>query len=187
MHLPTILLPVFLSLATAALNGHCVGAGNQGGVCVSTGNCERDGGKHIVGACPNDPDDIRCCTKPTCGTATQKGVCKWTSSCKSGETLTNFCPGPANYKCCLPDKPDKPEIPSNSTGPAGNSTAGAGGGGPAPPKKEEPKKEEPKKEEPKKEEPKKEEPDLGEKILAKAKEQEGTQCKLTPEFSTSRT
>lgn len=51
------------------------------------------------------------CTKTTCGDG---GNCRWTSQC-SGTTQSNLCPGPADFKCCLPGGsgtyPD-PKIPS---------------------------------------------------------------------------
>ncbi|KAL9053167.1 MAG: hypothetical protein Q9206_004038 [Seirophora lacunosa] len=45
------------------------------------------------------PDNIRCCTKASCGSG---GNCRFTSTCASGRTLTGLCPGPTDFKCCLP-------------------------------------------------------------------------------------
>ncbi|KAI4193247.1 MAG: hypothetical protein LQ348_002915 [Seirophora lacunosa] len=66
----------------ATTNGPCTGAGGHPGVCISTADCTADGGTHILNACPGLPDNIRCCTKAS--------------------TLTGLCPGPTDFKCCLP-------------------------------------------------------------------------------------
>lgn len=83
------------------LNGPCTGADDKPGVCISTSYCTKDGGSYISNACPGTPDKIKCCTKPKCGTD-NKGNCRFTSSCASGITETNKCPGPASFKCCMP-------------------------------------------------------------------------------------
>lgn len=44
------------------------------------------------------PADVKCCTKSSCGSS---GDCRWTSSC-SGTTQAGQCPGPTNFKCCIP-------------------------------------------------------------------------------------
>ncbi|KAL9026336.1 MAG: hypothetical protein Q9196_004986, partial [Gyalolechia fulgens] len=95
----------------AVLNGPCTGSGGAPGVCISTGDCTADGGTHILNACPGLPDDIRCCTKTSCGNG---GNCRFTSSC-SGSTLSGLCPGPADFKCCIPGTSGgfpPPRIPS---------------------------------------------------------------------------
>ncbi|KAH8647864.1 hypothetical protein BX600DRAFT_530854 [Xylariales sp. PMI_506] len=69
-------------------NGQCTGAGGAPA-----------GGSYISNACPGTPNDVKCCTKPTCGSG---GNCRWTSQCASGNTISNQCPGPSNFKCCLP-------------------------------------------------------------------------------------
>ncbi|KAI4089317.1 MAG: hypothetical protein LQ344_005449 [Seirophora lacunosa] len=83
----------------ATTNGPCTGAGGRPGVCISTADCTADGGTHILNACPGLPDNIRCCTKASCGSG---GNCRFTSTCASGRTLTGLCPGPTDFKCCLP-------------------------------------------------------------------------------------
>ncbi|KAK3367833.1 hypothetical protein B0H63DRAFT_535930 [Podospora didyma] len=83
----------------SVLNGGCTGAGGAPGVCIHTGSCTNSGGTFITGACPSTPDDVKCCTKPKCGTG---GNCRWTSQCGSGVTQAGLCPGPTNFKCCLP-------------------------------------------------------------------------------------
>lgn len=99
MHFPTILLPVFLTLTAAQVNSRCSGSGGATGVCISTSTCSSGGGVSISGACPGTPADVRCCTKSSCGSG---GSCQWTSSCASGNTLGGLCPGPSDFKCCLP-------------------------------------------------------------------------------------
>ncbi|KAL8880182.1 MAG: hypothetical protein Q9198_002356 [Flavoplaca austrocitrina] len=83
----------------ATLNGPCTGAGGAPGVCISTADCTSDGGTHIQNACSDLPADIRCCTKTSCGSG---GNCRFSNTCASGNTLTGLCPGPTEFKCCLP-------------------------------------------------------------------------------------
>ncbi|KAK5082996.1 hypothetical protein LTR05_006878 [Lithohypha guttulata] len=76
--------------------------------CV--GKDDGPGGTTITGACPKTPDNVKCCTKPSCGSAQQAledlsqdllvaGNCRWQSDCK-GTSLSGQCPGPASFKCC---------------------------------------------------------------------------------------
>ncbi|KAL8846553.1 MAG: hypothetical protein Q9221_008360 [Calogaya cf. arnoldii] len=81
------------------LNGPCTGAGGAPGVCIPRAQCTSGGGQHIQYACQGLPDDVRCCTKTSCGTG---GNCRFANTCASGNTITNQCPGPADFKCCLP-------------------------------------------------------------------------------------
>lgn len=81
----------------AAINGPC-SVGSTPGVCIATAQCSSASGTSSVGFCPNDPTDIKCCTKPSCGVG---GHCDWTAACK-GTTKTGLCPGPADFKCCFP-------------------------------------------------------------------------------------
>lgn len=82
----------------AILNGACTGADKAPGVCIPTSKCTSAGGNHITGACPNLLDDIKCCTKTSCGTG---GNCGFTNEC-TGNTLSGLCPGPADFQCCVP-------------------------------------------------------------------------------------
>lgn len=93
-------------------NGQCTGANNALGVCVSTSSCTEAGGSYISNACPDQPDNIKCCTKSSCGSG---GSCKWTSKCASGNTVGGLCPGPSDFKCCLPA--------SSSSGDGGSSSS----------------------------------------------------------------
>jgi lysozyme len=93
------LLYAVLALTTttfAAVNGRCSIDGISG-VCIPSAKCTESGGANRVGFCPNDPTDIRCCTKPSCADG---GNCQWTTEC-TGATKSGLCPGPANFKCCL--------------------------------------------------------------------------------------
>ena len=83
----------------ATVNGPCTGSGGTPGVCIATGKCRADGGTYISDACPGTGPDIKCCTKAHCGNG---GNCRFASSC-STTTLTGLCPGPANFKCCVPN------------------------------------------------------------------------------------
>ena len=85
------------ALSYATLNGPCSVNGVPG-VCLSTSSCKSGSGTSTTGFCPNDPSDVKCCTKPSCSSS---GSCEWASSC-SGTTLSGQCPGPADFKCCVP-------------------------------------------------------------------------------------
>jgi len=100
-----------VSARQTTVNGPCTGANGVTGVCVSTSSCTADGGSYISNACLGTPENIKCCTKPSCQRAAESGDCRWTEQC-SGTTLPGLCPGPAGYKCCI---------------------AGEGGGSPPPP------------------------------------------------------
>ncbi|KAF9463386.1 hypothetical protein BDZ94DRAFT_1361383 [Collybia nuda] len=95
-----VLFSVFLTtiVAHAALNEPCYGSGGAAGVCVTTTTCSASGGTTITGACPADPANVKCCTKPKCSTAAA-GNCRWSSDCASS-SVANQCPGPAGFKCC---------------------------------------------------------------------------------------
>lgn len=92
----SIILPL-LPLCLAAINGPCTINGTPG-VCVTTSNCAAADGSFRSGFCPNDPDNVRCCIKPECGSG---GNCRSTSSC-DGSPKAGLCPGPTNFQCCEP-------------------------------------------------------------------------------------
>ncbi|KAI9841233.1 MAG: hypothetical protein M1837_000898 [Sclerophora amabilis] len=101
------------STAYAAVNGGCSVSGTPG-TCISTANCASGGGKSTAGFCPNDPDNIRCCTKTSCGSG---GNCRFTSTC-NGKPRAGLCPGPASFQCCEPSGGGgggggSPTIPTN--------------------------------------------------------------------------
>ncbi|RYP02140.1 hypothetical protein DL764_005935 [Monosporascus ibericus] len=100
MQLQSIIVSVALVVGPtfAAVNEPCIGRNGAAGVCVSTSACSSAGGTSITGACPWDPVDIRCCTKPSCSNGSN-GNCRWTSDC-AGSTVVNQCPGPAAFRCC---------------------------------------------------------------------------------------
>ncbi|KAJ6464542.1 hypothetical protein C8R45DRAFT_877804 [Mycena sanguinolenta] len=100
------MLSVFVLFATvattlAALDGPCT---SGPGVCISTSSCSAGGGVSTSGLCPNDPNDIKCCTKTPCSPAAAlgSGQCQFTNTCTGNHyILTGLCPGPSNFKCCL--------------------------------------------------------------------------------------
>jgi len=94
----SLLLSVLLVavVARAAVNEPCVGSGGAPGVCLTSSSCSSAGGTTLNGACP-DPGNIKCCTKPSCGSA--PGNCRWISDCPAS-SISNLCPGPAAFKCC---------------------------------------------------------------------------------------
>ncbi|KAF2257897.1 hypothetical protein CC78DRAFT_563255 [Lojkania enalia] len=98
MRTSSIFITVLAShFANAALNEPCYGTNGVAGVCVSTASCSSSGGVSISGACPSDPADVKCCSKPSCGAS--PGNCRWTSDC-AASSLSNLCPGPSGFKCC---------------------------------------------------------------------------------------
>ena len=111
--LSLLLLPL-LPLCLAALNGPCSIDGTPG-VCVTTTNCAASDGSFRSGFCPNDPENVRCCIKPECGSG---GNCRPEGTC-DGTTKTGLCPGPASFKCCEPKAGGDPPPP----GGGGASTA----------------------------------------------------------------
>ncbi|KAJ6464552.1 hypothetical protein C8R45DRAFT_840404 [Mycena sanguinolenta] len=106
-------LSVFVFLASvtttawAAVNGPC---SSGPGVCISTSSCSAGGGVSATGLCPSDPSDIKCCTKTPCSSTAGLGggQCQFTSTCTGNHyTLSGLCPGPSNFKCCLPCVPGR--------------------------------------------------------------------------------
>ncbi|PVI03331.1 hypothetical protein DM02DRAFT_726530 [Periconia macrospinosa] len=149
------------------LNGPCTGKDGASGVCVPKSNCNRDNGTYIDDACPGTPEDIKCCTKPSCQLEAKKGDCRWVDKCTGGKDIVQYlCPGPDAFRCCItndgtPPSSSLPTVTSNATSsakpsakPSATSKTSAK---PQPTKKPEP------------------ETSLGEKVLKKAKEAEGIQ------------
>ncbi|MBE3044639.1 hypothetical protein IMZ48_19180 [Candidatus Bathyarchaeota archaeon] len=63
---PSYLILSILPLAHGVVNGRCSGSKatnlwHTDGICISTESCNSFGGKHISGACPDDPENIKCC------------------------------------------------------------------------------------------------------------------------------
>jgi len=85
----------------AAVNGRCTG---RNGICVATGTCSSYGGTYYTGRCPNDPNNIKCCDNISCRVNGQVGKCMFTSQC-SGTTVSGYCPGGNDFKCCLSSPP----------------------------------------------------------------------------------
>ena len=79
------ILPLLLLQVQAALNDPCDAAGIPG-ICIKETTCEFTSGTARTGFCPNDPDDVKCCTTK-CGPSAA-GTCQFNSTCASGETLT---------------------------------------------------------------------------------------------------
>ncbi|KAG0638127.1 hypothetical protein HOY80DRAFT_969066 [Tuber brumale] len=113
-YLAITLVLLLSTTAQAAINDRCTVNGTAG-VCISTASCTSGGGTSTAGFCPNDPADIRCCTKTKCGNG---GSCNWTGQCR-GTTVSSQCPGPANFKCCQGSGGDGdiPTIPTNKCQP----------------------------------------------------------------------
>ncbi|KAF7337211.1 hypothetical protein MSAN_02273500 [Mycena sanguinolenta] len=110
---PALILFASVTSTLAAVNGPC---SSGPGVCISTSSCTAGGGSYTSGLCPWDPNDIKCCTKAPCGST--GGLCEFTSKCTgnhyyvSGSIVdeaynSGLCPGPSDFKCCLPCVPRK--------------------------------------------------------------------------------
>ncbi|KAI6380122.1 hypothetical protein MCOR25_001773 [Pyricularia grisea] len=93
------IISLLASTAMAAVGDLCV-AQNSIGTCQTTTFCSNRGGTApVVGACPNDPSNVKCCLYPRCSSTL--GFCMSTSDyCRSGIRPTGQCPGPASYRCC---------------------------------------------------------------------------------------
>ncbi|KAI7920629.1 hypothetical protein M0657_006478 [Pyricularia oryzae] len=93
------IISLLASTAMAAIGDLCV-AQNIVGTCQTTTFCSNRGGTApVVGACPNDPSNVKCCLYPRCSST--PGSCMSTGDyCRSGIRPANQCPGPASYKCC---------------------------------------------------------------------------------------
>jgi len=85
------------------------------GVCIDESTCKSGGGSVVSNACPGTSNSIKCCTKASCGStpaflrgdeqdALIAGNCRWVSDCK-GNSVSNRCPGPADFKCCQSSEP----------------------------------------------------------------------------------
>jgi hypothetical protein len=96
MHLATSLL--FPALVLAAVSEPCYGPNGRAGVCITDADCAKAGGASVTGACPWDATNIKCCSKPSCGSG-GTGNCRWKSDC-AGSSTANQCPGPSQMMCC---------------------------------------------------------------------------------------
>ncbi|CAI4215923.1 unnamed protein product [Parascedosporium putredinis] len=103
--LKTALAYLLLSISPlsvyAALNGPCTGdeaTGEYGtkGTCISTSDCTRSGGHYKSGACPFDPNDVKCCV-----------IDSTSSESEGAETATTESPEPTT---------PPPEVTESSSG-----------------------------------------------------------------------
>lgn len=83
--------------ALAAINDAC-SVDSTPGVCIAKAQCSSASVINSMGFYPNEPTDIKNCTKPSYGIG---GSCGWTVAC-TGTTKTELCPGPADFKCSFP-------------------------------------------------------------------------------------
>lgn len=107
---------------TTKVNGPCKGKGGAPGVCLKISDCDGPGEDFIHNACPGTPDDVKCCSKTSCGT---EGNCRWSKDC-STPTVSGLCPGPADFKCCVPSgsSPSPTPTPTGGGGSEGDTDAG---------------------------------------------------------------
>ncbi|KAE9363256.1 hypothetical protein N431DRAFT_524153 [Stipitochalara longipes BDJ] len=82
-------------------------SGTTVGTCELTSWCSDNSGYDgISNLCPHDPDNVKCCFSPTCYHGI--GSCEDTEtyfSCGKlgGRYIAGYCPGPADYQCCVPN------------------------------------------------------------------------------------
>lgn len=119
MQLQSILFLLGLTApgALAAIGSACSGTEGSG-TCQSTSNCSGkpprplsplpdiantlSPGFTITGACPNDPNDVKCCIQKTCAPPQGSGKCRNTSSgCSGGVFYSGYCPGDSSIQCCV--------------------------------------------------------------------------------------
>ncbi|KAI4212292.1 MAG: hypothetical protein LQ351_005005 [Letrouitia transgressa] len=109
------LLYLFILLGTSyAAIGDVCRARQGSGTCKQENGCTT--GFTAVGACPNDPTDVKCCIQASCNSGSVKGACldKSKLPCIGGNfKAENLCPGPNNVQCCLPG----PGAPGGPPGP----------------------------------------------------------------------
>jgi hypothetical protein len=92
------LIALFPLASMATLNGRCTGSKATGewgdhGICIRTSTCDDNGGVYKTGACPNDPDNVKCCIIGWAGSASTNpcgkySYCDWTSSTCPGSWKT---------------------------------------------------------------------------------------------------
>lgn len=117
MRVSSFLLPLFPLATVATLNGHCTGSAATGdwkeyGICIKTSTCNSYNGAYKSGACPNDPDDVKCCVigmgdsvsvDPCGGTS----YCEWTSDTCNGVFKSSKCTPPVppmEIKSCASER-----------------------------------------------------------------------------------
>lgn len=83
--------------ALAAIGSSC-SASLGSGTCQKTSSCA---GFTVVGACPSDPTDVRCCIQKACSPPSGSGKCKSVSSGCSGTFIAGYCPGDSSIQCCV--------------------------------------------------------------------------------------
>lgn len=94
MRTSCLLLPLFPLVTVATLNGHCTGTKATGdwkkyGICIKTTTCNSYDGVYKTGACPDDPDGVKCCLIGLDGSSDVNpcggiSYCEWTSNACSG-------------------------------------------------------------------------------------------------------
>ncbi|KAF4628141.1 hypothetical protein G7Y89_g10006 [Cudoniella acicularis] len=93
------LLSLLVSFATAYIGELCFN-GDASGTCELTSWCaDHHGSDSIVGLCPKDPNDVRCCFYPDCVGHSGKCDILGDLGCV-GSYVAGYCPGPDDYECC---------------------------------------------------------------------------------------
>jgi len=82
----------------AAVNDTC--ANGIKGICIDSDICGSYGGTTSTGNCPNDPNNIKCCSNIPCKADGMTGSCMFENEC-DGIVYSGLCPGGSNFKCCI--------------------------------------------------------------------------------------
>ncbi|EON63414.1 hypothetical protein W97_02641 [Coniosporium apollinis CBS 100218] len=104
-----LLYLLFFSLAGTSLAkiGDKCNSKEGSGICKKVSHCTS--GFTVTGACPNDPNDVKCCVGKGCTKVnpapliSSAGNCYDSSKikCVGGRYEKGLCPGPRNVQCCV--------------------------------------------------------------------------------------
>jgi len=84
--------------ALTAVNDAC--ANGIKGICIDSDICGNYGGTTSNNNCPNDPNNVKCCSNIPCRANDMTGSCVFESEC-DGTTYSGLCPGSSDFKCCI--------------------------------------------------------------------------------------
>ncbi|KAL8687089.1 MAG: hypothetical protein Q9218_006639 [Villophora microphyllina] len=71
-------------------------------------------GFSVVGACPNDPTNVKCCIQASCKDSSGQCLDKSRVACSGGAFKAGLCPGGDNVQCCqkVATAPKPPSTPA---------------------------------------------------------------------------
>ncbi|KAI4091040.1 MAG: hypothetical protein L6R37_007806 [Teloschistes peruensis] len=103
--------PLLFSFALAKIGDVCRSSGGSG-TCKAESSCST--GFTVVGACPNDPTDVKCCIQASCKDKPGQCLDKTRVACTGGVFKAGLCPGRDNVQCCqkATTEPEPPSPPA---------------------------------------------------------------------------